>query len=1013
MAMIGGTDENEPEDRPPARTPTTTPPSSPSPPLHGAGLGRRLFGSIRALLPARSPVAAPNLGLGLLLHLRSDHPLLHPIPSPSASASASEEDALELEEDAAAAAAAGLHVTANGRYGLGDGAATSAPANTTCSRRALHLPEPAADAGGELQEEKLVGGKEKVVEQRGAADRQGALVKDVDAAGFDLVECNADPLRAARDAIHIHQKDGTTSCDIACADDQEKLGPAKTKNAHAVEDQEALLPDVIVRTSECTDTTAAEDQDRAVQQCHTCVLGTTKKDGHAEDDQEAVEQGVIHKEGSTMTMNAVKNHQVVEQIVMAGMHATLHDTAVQDQHKGVDATYDLGAVENGGTAEDQEVVEQGVVGKEGFTMDDDSTQDQAVVDQCIVHKGGLTMDDISVEGQAKLLHSVNEHNKVEKNQGVIDENGRPKDDINVEEHDYLKEQTIDANWGTFSDSTHSEDQKNKAWLYNGDEQIARKDMYAVHVKRSFLDQRAGDKQGAKKSDFTVQKHKDAVWRVCNERSAPDDDLVMDKAACLSIGAISSSEVVSSTANGSDVGIGKKEKVKFPISYPQRPGKLNCPFYMSKGSCSYGFSCQFHHPPLKAKSDGTRCPSEQGNHGVAEILELNSIGLPIREGARSCTYYMRNGACRYGKHCHFNHPEHVVDSQFYAPTESEDSALQLEKSSDHHTTVDDTSHFKKSSDDATLDDTSYPEKSSDHPTLDDTSSSTWVLPPNILRMLLPPQKVPSSTEAKVIPAKKDSNWSSTSDNSDGCCSADSSDAPLCKQEHVGSTDGPLCKQEHVDYPERPGRPECPFYMRFGDCKFASACKYHHSKDKYPTRGNLEVPSLGGEQTEYPERPGEPDCPFYMKNRFCKYEAQCRFNHPKNSNPTAQSPRNAKIYVATNGHRQSARITLEDYMPQQQQYPERPGQPDCQYYLQFGKCKFLSACIFHHPGDGLPVGRNPSGPAHSDQIGPAIHDMPDCPFYMKRGKCQFGSACEFRHPKDIGSTTEFLWQRTAGV
>ncbi|KAM0924104.1 hypothetical protein ACQ4PT_005096 [Festuca glaucescens] len=1025
MAMIGGTDENEPEVRPPART--TTPPSSPlppiappSPPFHGAGLGRRLFGSIRALLPARSPAAAPKVGLGLLLHLRSDHPLLHPIPSPSAS----EEDPLELEEDAAAAA--GLHMTANGRYGLSDGAATSAPANIMFSQRALHHPKPAADTGGELgspsapEEEKFVGDKEKVVEQRGAADRQSTLVKDVDAAGVDLVECNADPLRAARDAIH--PKDGSTCCDIASAEDQEKVGPAK--NVHAVEDQEALVPDVIVRTSECTDSTAAEDQDKAVQQCDTRVLGTTKKDGHAEDGQEAVEQGVIDKEGSAM--NAVKNHQVVEQIVMAGMRATVDDIAVQDQQKGVDATYDLGAVENGNVAQDQEVVEQGVVGKEGLTMDNGSIGDQAVVEQGIVDKGGLTMDnrsvedhgvveqsisggisanmdDISVEGQARVLHSVNEHNKVE-NQGVIDENGRPKDDIDVEEHDYLKEQTIDGNWGTFSDSTDSEDQKNKAGLYNGDEQISRKDMYAVHVKRSFLDQRTGDKQGATKSDFTVQKHKDVAERVCNERSAPDDDLGMDTAASLSIREISSSEVVSSMANGSDVGIGKKEKVKFPVKYPQRPGKLNCPFYMSKGICSYGFSCQFHHPPIKAKSDGTRCPSQQGNHGVAEILELNSIGLPIREGARSCTYYMRNGACRYGKHCHFNHPEHVVDSQFYVPTESEDSALQLEKSSDHHTTVDDTSHLKKSSDDATLDDISYPKKSSDHATLDDTSSSTWVLPPNILRMLLPPQKVPSSTEAKVIPVKKDSNWSSTSDNSDGCCSADSSDGPLCKQEHVGSTDGPLCKQEHVDYPERPGRPECPFYMRFGDCKFASACKYHHSKDKYPTRDNLEVPSLGGEQTEYPERPGEPECPFYMKNRFCKYGAQCRFNHPKNSNPMAQIPTNAKYYVATNGHHQSTRITLEDYMPQQQQYPERPGQPDCQYYLRFGKCKFLSACIFHHPRDGLPVGWNPSGPAHSDQIGPAIHDMPDCPFYMKRGKCQFGSACEFRHPKDICSTTE---------
>jgi hypothetical protein len=53
----------------------------------------------------------------------------------------------------------------------------------------------------------------------------------------------------------------------------------------------------------------------------------------------------------------------------------------------------------------------------------------------------------------------------------------------------------------------------------------------------------------------------------------------------------------------------------------------------------------------------------------------------------------------------------------------------------------------------LDDTSYSKKSSDHATLDDTSSSTWVLPPNILRMLLPLPKVPSSTDANVIMVKQ--------------------------------------------------------------------------------------------------------------------------------------------------------------------------------------------------------------------------------------------------------------------
>ncbi|CAM0946163.1 unnamed protein product [Alopecurus aequalis] len=454
--------------------------------------------------------------------------------------------------------------------------------------------------------------------------------------------------------------------------------------------------------------------------------------------------------------------------------------------------------------------------------------------------------------------------------------------------------------------------------------------------------------------------------------------------------------VDATVNGSDKAIWKKKVVKLP--YPQRPGKPNCQSYMVKGSCSDGFYCQSHHPLLKAKPDSSWYPSEQGNHGVADILELNRIGLPIRKGARICTYYMRNGACRYGKRCHFNHPEHVIDAQFYAPAGWEDTALELERSSDHHTTLDDTSRLKKSSDNATLYDTSYSKKSSDratsddtsyskkssdhasiddtsyskkssdrailddttcskkssdHATIDDTSCSSEVLPPNIIRMLLPPPKVLPGTERKVMELKKDSNWSSTLDDSDGCCSADSSDGPLCKQEHVDNSDGPLRKQEQLDYPQRPG---------------------------------------------------EPECPFYMKNRFCRFGAKCSFNHPKDSNPTLQSLTNAKKSVATDERHQSTRITLEVYMPQQQRYPERPGQPDCRYYLQFGKCKFLSACIFHHPRERLLGGWNPSGSAHSDQIGPEIHGMPECPFYTKSGKCQFGSACEFRHPKDIRSTTE---------
>ena len=34
-------------------------------------------------------------------------------------------------------------------------------------------------------------------------------------------------------------------------------------------------------------------------------------------------------------------------------------------------------------------------------------------------------------------------------------------------------------------------------------------------------------------------------------------------------------------------------------------------------------------------------------------------------------------------------------------------------------------------------------------------------------------------------------------------------------------------------------------------------------------------------------------------------------------------------------------------QEQSFPERPGQPECQYYMKTGNCKYGSSCRYHHP------------------------------------------------------------------
>lgn len=39
-------------------------------------------------------------------------------------------------------------------------------------------------------------------------------------------------------------------------------------------------------------------------------------------------------------------------------------------------------------------------------------------------------------------------------------------------------------------------------------------------------------------------------------------------------------------------------------------------------------------------------------------------------------------------------------------------------------------------------------------------------------------------------------------------------------------------------------------------------------------------MDGGQGSYPERPGEPDCVYYMRTGLCGFGMTCRFNHPPN-------------------------------------------------------------------------------------------------------------------------------------
>ncbi|CAA3010038.1 zinc finger CCCH domain-containing 34 [Olea europaea subsp. europaea] len=80
-----------------------------------------------------------------------------------------------------------------------------------------------------------------------------------------------------------------------------------------------------------------------------------------------------------------------------------------------------------------------------------------------------------------------------------------------------------------------------------------------------------------------------------------------------------------------------------------------------------------------------------------------------------------------------------------------------------------------------------------------------------------------------------------------------------------------------------------------------------------------------------------------------------------------------------------------------YPERVGQPVCQYYIRMGMCKYGASCKYHHPRQG--GGSSGSVTLNFDGY-PLRLGEKDCSYYAKYGQCKFGITCKFNHPHSSG-------------
>ncbi|KAE9455253.1 hypothetical protein C3L33_12857, partial [Rhododendron williamsianum] len=118
-------------------------------------------------------------------------------------------------------------------------------------------------------------------------------------------------------------------------------------------------------------------------------------------------------------------------------------------------------------------------------------------------------------------------------------------------------------------------------------------------------------------------------------------------------------------------------------------------------------------------------------------------------------------------------------------------------------------------------------------------------------------------------------------------------------------------------------------------------------------------LGGRGSEqYPERPDEADCIYYLRTGFCGH---LKFGRSK----TSMLRRYHVIMQTRYSHQQCAVVGA--IRPGGGEFPERVGQPVCQgekecsYYLKTGQCKFGVTCKFHHPQPaGIQVPAPTAGP-----------------------------------------------------
>ncbi|XP_023636661.1 zinc finger CCCH domain-containing protein 58 isoform X2 [Capsella rubella] len=282
-------------------------------------------------------------------------------------------------------------------------------------------------------------------------------------------------------------------------------------------------------------------------------------------------------------------------------------------------------------------------------------------------------------------------------------------------------------------------------------------------------------------------------------------------------------------------------------FPERMGQPVCQHFMRTGTCKFGASCKYHHP------------RQGGGRGVDSVtpVTLNYMGFPLRPGEKECSYFMRTGQCKFGSTCRFHHP---VPPGVLAPSQPQQ---QLSAGPTMYPSLQSQSVPSSQQYGVVL----------ARPQL--LPGSYVQSPYGYGQMVLPPGMVPYSGwnpyQASVSALPSPGTQPSMGTSSVYGITPLSPSAPAYQS---GPSSTGISNKDQT-FPQRPEQPECQYFMRTGDCKFGSSCRFHHPMEAASPK-DITLSHIG-----LPLRPGATQCTHFAEHGICKFGPACKFDHSMGS------------------------------------------------------------------------------------------------------------------------------------